>query len=256
MDSCTEWLGSISATDGANGFGEPIALSVLHFFASGEWLGLLSMPTNGTKVLARGVLLPLSGPPMENGELSHVVFIQTDTSLISGSDTRLKHMLKKGFLDTCTKTLKFSEGNHPPIMTLTYVQHTPTRDLAFLQPGTVWKGVAPTESTNFRLDIAHLNNDTFEGNIVWHDLGITTTVKGSIGKQGELKFEENGVVRDATTHAMEEDDQVDMPPTKYHCKPVPQLSPPTLPNQTTFTGRWSASLNGNNTTGTVTLKPM
>lgn len=251
LDASTEWLGAITVPGPTSTtFGEPIALSVTQFFPSGEWLGMLSMPTNGTKVFARGILIPGGGPPMENGERAHTIYIHTEHELIAGADKRLKDMQKRGHLDTCARAIKFVEHNNP-IITLSYVQHTPAVDLAFLQPGTTWKGTAPTETASFTLQVQKRETSQFEGTIAWNDIGVTTSCKGSIGAQGELEFEETGVVGGA----MEEDGDVEMPPTKYACRPVLHLSP-LAPHETSFNGRWTATLNGSTTFGTVALKPV
>lgn len=207
LDVSTEWLGALHLAGDANV--AAILLEVTFFHASGEWRGILSMPSNGSKTQISGILVPGGGPLQEDGDASHTIFLQTQSTLMSGTDNRILNLLLRGNLDACQKTMKFS------FLTLSYVRHVPLRPLAFLHPGTTWKGRGTTITNHGELEITESNSANFKGTIMW-GYGSQSEVEGDIKANGEIHFTEQPL--DARR-----DGELN-PPVNYVCKVVPQLT--------------------------------
>jgi hypothetical protein len=237
LDISTQWMGALSMP-GSN-HGEALQLDVTHFSSTGEWGGILTNFASKTSLQIEGILIPGGGPPMQNGELSHTIYMHA-SHIISGDDKRLDKFVRKGHLDICSRTIKLD------LLSLTYIRHVPLVPLAFLQPGTTWNGSSATETAPIKLDITKtISPNQFEGSITWPELDVKTSCLGRFAADGQIHFEETGIITAP-------DNDFDMPPTKYFCRPVPTLT--TQEKVSAIRGSWSATSDGVTTRGVVALQ--
>lgn len=238
LDASTEWMGALLSADSAP---LPVCLAITFFGPSGEWTGLLTSPTSGSRVQVSGLLIPGGGPPMENGEASHTVHMTTN-NLISGKDAKLANLsLHGGHVDAMAKTITFADS-----LSLSYVRHVPVAPLAFIQPGTTWKGTSSTNIARFELSVEANDGFKMNGSIHWPEFAATNTFKGTFENDGEVQIEESP--EDA---ALED---VEMQPTVYSLRAIPQLISDA--KTTAFMGTWSTESDGTTTTGATILTPV
>jgi hypothetical protein len=242
LDSSTQWFGAFAFPGSSSA--EPIVLDVTHFSPSGDWHGTMTLPAQANTFQVAGVLIPGGGLPMENGELSHLIYIHITHNVSTSRDPRFHDMRKQGHLDTCSRTIKFDT------ISLTYVRHVPTIPLAFLQPGTIWKGTSATEMSPFKLDITTTNNSGFDGTVSWTELDAKSSCKGSFDPDGSIHFRETGIISEPMGGP------IDLPKTQYIVRPIPQLI--TDPKTFSFSGTWNATYEFDDTPaqGSVLLKPV
>lgn len=209
---------------------EPIALDVLYFSASGQWLGILNLPTkhNRSSFQVSGLLVPGGGPPTETGEPSHTLYMKIG-ACTSGAEARLPlNTPLHGHLNASMKTLKVVGAGHA--FALNYLRHFPAAPLAFLQPGTQLRGTAGTDVALFQLHIDKTIASNFAGTMTWPDLGVTTSLSGQVQPDGTISFSETGIV------SKPDDEDVDVPNTSYTCRPNKRFSPEAA---TTHRGTWT-----------------
>lgn len=238
FDASTEWMGAWHP-DGEVPI--VVSLEVNFFSASGEWIGLLTAPASNSKVQVSGILIPGGGPPMENAEPSHTIYMRTK-ALISGSEKQLQNLtLPKGHLDASTKTIKFGSS-----LSLSYIRHNPSMPYAFIQPGTIWKGTSSTNVARFELAVASNDGAHIEGSITWPEFAAVNTFQGSYTTNGEVTITErpSDVVLD----------DVEMPPTTYSLNIIPQLTTD-LP-KAAFLGTWSSETDSGPSSGQAILTPV
>lgn len=237
LDASTEWMGVLSLPGDA-----PLAviLQVNFFSPSGEWTGILTSPTSGSTQIS-GIVVPGGGPLMENGDASHTFQCRTH-NLISGTDARIQNLtLTTGHIDTCTRTIKV-----PQILTLSYVRHIPATPLPFLQPSTTWNGTSTTSISRFELTVAKNQGNKIEGSIHWPEFDATNTFQGNLNGLGNVEITEKpaeGMTLD-----------VEMPPTTYTLKMIPQLT--SDPKNAAFKGTWSSETEDGPSSGPTYLTPV